>query len=155
MTVKSPGEGEDDHGDNMQKRVQEVQAEPWRPHRFIDAETEESWSFFQQNFFAGGAMGQITEELLAKVPKLISGVNDEQYLDMISAPIDKDRLKKARDAEKEARKARRVKKENDNGHGKGVAFNDDDHSSGTLSESEGVQADAKAQGGEDPEMTVA
>ncbi|KAG0652706.1 DNA-directed RNA polymerase III subunit rpc5 [Hyphodiscus hymeniophilus] len=160
MTVKSPGEGEDDHGDNMNKRVQEVQAEPWRAHRFVDAETEESWSFFQENFFAGGAMGQNTEELLAKVPKLISGVNDEQYLDMISAPIDKNRLKKARDAEKvarrEERKARLAQKENDKGKGKEVASGEDDgYSSDTLSEPDGAEAEAKARDAGDDEVAAA
>jgi hypothetical protein len=111
MTVKNTVDGEVDHSDNMAKRAQEVQAEPWHPCRFVDADTEEAWSTFQGNFFVGGAMGQDTQELLAKVPKLVSGVTDEQYLDMISAPIDKNRLKKA----KEARKAWIVKKETSKG----------------------------------------
>ena len=156
MTVKSPGEGEDDHSDNMKKRIQEVQAEAWRPHRFIDAETEESWAFFQENFFAGGAMGQNTEDLLAKIPTLTSGVNDEQYLDVISAPIDKDRLTKARDAEKEAGKARRVEKKKKNGKGKGMEIavsGDNDFSSETLSESEGAEAGAYVNGGEEAAIT--
>jgi hypothetical protein len=142
MTVKSPGDGEDDHSDNMSRRIQEVQAEPWRPHRFIDAETDEAWSFFQENFFAGGAMGQNTEELLAKVPKLISGVTDEQYLDMISAPIDIGRLKKAREAEKEAReadkKARKLKK---GGKGKEVAVGEEYDSSNTMSDPDTPEVD--------------
>lgn len=132
MTVKSTGDGEDDHKSSMADRVAAVQAEPWRSHRFVDAETEESWGVFQENFFAGGAMGQDTNELLSKVPKLVSGVNDEQYLDMISAPIDKKRLKKAKDAKK-ARQTRRAK--NENGKGKEAIVEEDDSSS-TLSGSE-------------------
>ena len=134
MTVKSTGDGEDDHTDTMATRIQAVQAEPWRPHRFVDAETEESWSFFQENFFAGGAAGQDTEELLAKVPTLISGVTDDQYLDMISAPIDKARMAKAREAEAKARKDRCVKKEKDKG--KEASVSEEDDSSSTLSGSE-------------------
>lgn len=132
MTVK--GDAEHDHSDDMTKRVQAVQAEPWHTTKFIDAEDPKSWAVFQENFFVGGAMGQDTEELRAKVPKLISGVTDEQYLDMISAPIDEGRLKKAKEAKKarEAeRKAKRAKKEK----GKGAADNgEDDDSSSTLSD---------------------
>lgn len=145
MTVKTTGDGEHDHSDDMSQRVQEVQAEPWRAHKFIDAEDPESWAFFQENFFAGGAMGQDTEELLAKVPKLISGVSDEQYLDMISAPIDKDRLKKAKEAKKAAkaeRQAERTKKEK--GKGIDAAVGEGDDSSSTLSD-----PDEPEKGGDD------
>ena len=133
MTVK--GDSEHDHSDDMTKRLSAVQAEPWRVHKFVDAEDSESWNFFQENFFVGGAMGQNTEDLQAKVPKLISGVTDEQYLDMISAPIDKNRLKKAKDAKKaqEAeRKAKRAKKEK--GKGAEAVVGEEDDSSSTLSD---------------------
>lgn len=138
MTVKSTVDGEDDHNSSMADRIAAVQAEPWRSHSFIDAESEHSWGVFQENFFAGGAMGQDTNELLAKVPKLVSGVTDEQYLDMISAPIDKERLKKARDAKK-ARQARRVK-ENER---RNEAIVEEDDSSSTVSGSESDVDDAQ------------
>lgn len=108
MTVKSAADGEDDHTTSMADRIKAVQNEPWRPHRWVDADTPEAWNFFRENMFAGGAMGQDTNELLAKVPKLVSGVTDEQYLDMISAPRDKARFAKAK-KEKQARMERKMK----------------------------------------------
>ena len=129
MSVKSTIDGEENNTTTMADRIAAVQAEPWRRYDFIDSETPEAWKVFNENFFAGGAMGQNTEELIAKVPKLISGVTDQEYLDMIAPPRDKARLSKNK-AKAKAKEDRDLKK----GKGKEAAVEDEDDSSSTMSD---------------------
>jgi DNA-directed RNA polymerase-3 subunit RPC5 len=133
MSVKSTIDGEENNTTTMADRIAAVQAEPWRRYDFIDSETPEAWKVFNENFFAGGAMGQNTEDLLAKVPKLISGVNDQEYLDMIAPPRDKARMSKYKakaKAKANAKKDRDLKK----GKGKEATIEEDDDSSSTISD---------------------
>ena len=129
MSVKSTIDGEENNTTTMADRIAAVQAEPWRRYDFIDSETPEAWKVFNENFFAGGAMGQNTEELLAKVPKLISGVNDQEYLDMIAPPRDKARMSKYK-AKANGKKDRDLNK----GKGNEASVEEDDDGSSTISD---------------------
>lgn len=127
MTVKSTIDGEDDSADTMAQRIAAVQAEPWRRHRYIDEESPEAWAAFEESMFVGAEIGRGTEELLAGVPRLVSGVTDLQYLDMISTPRDAAKLSRA----KGERKGRGRKK----GKGKDAAADGESEGESTLSES--------------------
>jgi DNA-directed RNA polymerase-3 subunit RPC5 len=142
MSVKSNIDGEESNATSMSDRIAAVQAEPWQRHEFVDSEQESAWKVFNESMFVGGTMGQKTEELIAKVPKLVSGVNDQDYLDMISAPRDKARLAKIN----AAKASKKVKKEQQNGKGKELAIEVNDDSSSTMS-------DASSESEGEPEMS--
>jgi len=129
MSVKSAIDGEENTTTTMADRIAAVQAEPWRRHDFVDSDDPRSWKVFNENFFAGGAMGQDTEQLKNKVPKLVSGVTDDQYMDMILPPRGKAALYKKKKAAKKVKKEQELKKEK----GKEAAVEDD--SSSTMSDS--------------------
>ena len=150
MTVKSAIDGEENQTTSMADRITAIQNEPWRRHDFVDSDDPRSWKVFNENFFVGGAMGQDTEELKKKIPKLVSGVTDDQYMDMILPPRGKAAQYKKQKAAKKAKKEQGLKK----GKGKQATVGEDDSSS-TMSDSSSsseednddhdVKAEAQAQ----------
>ena len=128
MTVKSSVDGEEDSTDTMAERISAAQQEPWKSHRYVDEDTSEAWDSFHDNLFVSAAdMPEKNEELQAKVPKLVSGLDDGVYLDTISAPRDAARLSRS----KKVRTGRNRKKEK--GKGRKVDVNEEDDVSSSLS----------------------
>ncbi|KAH7355164.1 Sin-like protein conserved region-domain-containing protein [Rhexocercosporidium sp. MPI-PUGE-AT-0058] len=102
MTVKSNVDGEEDTTDTMAARITIAQSETWKSHRFVDEEKEESWTGFSQNLFVGGFEqdAEAQEELLQTKPKLLSSLNNAEYLDEISAPMDAAKLSRSQKLKK-------------------------------------------------------
>ena len=129
MTVKSSVDGEEDSTDTMAERITAAQQEPWRNHRYIDEDSSEAWDAFHENLFVG-AEGRMEEdeELQAKVPKLVSGLDDGAYLDTISAPRDAARLSRSKRVKKDPNRKTAKSKE------KEAAGDEESDSSSTLSD---------------------
>lgn len=102
MTVKSNVDGEEDSTDTMPVRIQQAQSEPWKSHRFADEDSTECWEVFNENLFIGTevAFEVGDEDLLAKKPRLMSSLNDAEYLDEISAPMDAAKLSRSQKVKK-------------------------------------------------------
>ncbi|EPE25961.1 hypothetical protein GLAREA_01873 [Glarea lozoyensis ATCC 20868] len=118
MSVKSGVDGEEDSNDTMARRIAATQAENWKHHRYVDEDTDEAWAIYQENFFVGGDVGvhlEANDEMLQKLPKLATSLDDTEYLDTISAPGDEAKLSRS--------------KENKKGKGKGKETAMDDDSS--------------------------
>ncbi|KAJ5042220.1 uncharacterized protein L3040_004774 [Drepanopeziza brunnea f. sp. 'multigermtubi'] len=107
MTVKSTIDGEEATTESMDKRIQDAQSEAWKSHRFVDEDAEETWIGYNANLFVGAGGTEIDEELLDKVPRLSSTLNNAEYMNAISAPNDaaklsrNQKLKKAKGKGKE------------------------------------------------------
>jgi DNA-directed RNA polymerase-3 subunit RPC5 len=133
MTVKSNIDGEEETTDTMAKRISAAQTEAWKSHRYVDEEDDDAWTTYEQNLFVGTNPGlDESENLLGKVPKLVSALDDGEYLDFISAP---------RNAAKLSR-SKRVRKNRAQGKGKEKAAEgvESDTSSTLSSDSEGEAA---------------
>jgi DNA-directed RNA polymerase-3 subunit RPC5 len=117
MTVKASVDGEDESADNMATRISSAQAEPWQKLRYIDEDSVEAWEAFRENLFIGAEAEDGSEEidLLDKVPKLSSALNDAEYLDAISAPRDAARLSRSKrmrkDRERNKKKGKRKERQ--------------------------------------------
>ena len=130
MTVKSNIDGEEETTDTMAKRISAAQTEAWKSHRYVDEEDDDAWNTYEQNLFVGTQAGvDENEDLFGKVPKLLSALDDGEYLDFISAP---------RDAAKLSR-SKRVRRTRNQGKGKEKATEgaESDTSSTLSSDSEG------------------
>jgi DNA-directed RNA polymerase-3 subunit RPC5 len=107
MTVKSAIDGEEESTDTMAERIFTAQAEGWISHKFIDEDNTEAWEAYNQHLFVGTKAGiEDAEELLMKTTKLASMLDDQEYLDTISAPRDATKLsksKKSKEVKKDAK----------------------------------------------------
>lgn len=93
----------------MAARITAAQSEVWKNHRFVDEEKGESWEGYQQNLFIGSERGQINQDLdevLKSKPKLLSSLNNAEYLDEISAPMDAAKLSRSQKVKKGKRKGK-------------------------------------------------
>lgn len=99
MTVKNPVDGEEDTTDTMHERITATQAENWRHHKYVDEDDTLAWESFGENLFVGGPVEE-AEDLQNKVPRLVSGYNDNEYLNSISAPRDASRLSRSKKVRK-------------------------------------------------------
>jgi DNA-directed RNA polymerase-3 subunit RPC5 len=106
MTVKTTVDGEEENGDTMAQRISATQAELWRNHRYVDEAADESWAVYETLFVGGGVEDN---ELTKKVPKLVSGMEDIEYLDFISSPRDAARLSRSKRVRKDEPKKRKGK----------------------------------------------
>ncbi|CAG8949203.1 hypothetical protein HYFRA_00004826 [Hymenoscyphus fraxineus] len=113
MTVKSNVDGENDKIDTMASRISSTQQEPWIQYRYVDEAEDEAWAVFQENFFVGPNDDLTNEELLNDMPKLKSSLDNEEYLDVISAPTDEARLSKSKRSKKGKRDLKGKGKEGD------------------------------------------
>jgi DNA-directed RNA polymerase-3 subunit RPC5 len=103
MSVKSGVDGEEDSNDTIARRIAATQAENWRQHRYVDEDTDEAWAIYQENFFVGGDVGvhlEANDEMLQKLPKLATSLDDTEYLDTISAPGDEAKLSRSKETKK-------------------------------------------------------
>lgn len=135
MTVKSNIDGEEESSDTMAQRITAAQSEQWKSHRFIDEDDHQAWLAYHKNLFVGAqSEAEDRSEVLAKLPKLLSALDDDEYLDFISAPRDAAKLSRSK-------KISRNKK----GKGKetetGAVIIESDNSS-TLSDSSGGEEEA-------------
>ncbi|CZS89298.1 related to RPC37 Pol III transcription [Rhynchosporium agropyri] len=100
MTVKSNVDGEEDTTDTMAARITAAQAEAWKKHRYVDEEHLESWDGYQNLFVGSEKDGMIQEEELKNKPMLRSSLNNAEYLDEISAPMDAAKLSRSQKVKK-------------------------------------------------------
>jgi len=98
MTVKSSTDGEEETSETMAQRITAVQSEAWISHQYIDEGVEASWNVYEEGLFVGGKKDP--EEKLKKLPKLVSALDNSEYLDSICAPRNATKLP-----------SRRIKKE--------------------------------------------
>ena len=91
MTVKNPVDGEEQQGDTMAQRVSAVQAEFWRRHKWVDENSEEAWEEYK-HLLVGGGNFKTAKDWMDILPELKSTLTPEEYLDVISAPLDASKL---------------------------------------------------------------
>ena len=106
MSVRSGVDGEEDNNDTMARRIAATQAENWKHHRYVDEDTEEAWSIYHENLFVGGDVGvelETNDELLQKLPKLATSLDDTEYLDTISAPGDEAKLSRSKEKKRKGK----------------------------------------------------
>jgi len=109
MTVKSNVDGEEDTTDSMAKRITAAQTELWKTHRYIDEDTEEAWAEYKESMFVGTDLGtRDSEDLLKSLPKLLSSLNNKEYLDTISAPRNALKLTRKRIKKEKVDKGKQV-----------------------------------------------
>lgn len=106
VTVKTSIDGEEANADSMDKRIQDAQSENWKSHRFVDEDAEETWAGYNANLFVGIGGTEIDDELLDKVPKLSSILDNADYLNAISAPNDAAKLSRSQKVKKGKRKGK-------------------------------------------------
>ncbi|KAK2624486.1 hypothetical protein QTJ16_006436 [Diplocarpon rosae] len=106
MTVKTNVDGEEDTTDSMATRIQAAQSEAWKNHRFVDEDSIETWDGYNANLFVGANGFEVDADLLHKVPKLSSTLNNAEYLDKISAPNDAAKLSRSQKLKKATRKGK-------------------------------------------------
>lgn len=96
MTVKAVGD-EEETTDTMAERIRAAQDEKWRKLHYVDENSDEAWQTFEEHLFVPGVPGSENEEDVHKdVPKLVSYLQDAEYLDAISAPRDAAKLSRSR-----------------------------------------------------------
>jgi DNA-directed RNA polymerase-3 subunit RPC5 len=118
MTVKSTADGEEETTDTMAERIRSAQEEPWRRLTYVDEDSGEAWDAFNDYLFVDDS---------EEAAKLVSGMDNAQYLDAISAPRDAARLSRSRTSRKKKGKGGKE------GESEGV---DDSESSSTLTDVE-------------------
>jgi hypothetical protein len=121
MTVKSSTDGEEETSETMAQRIAAVQSEAWISHQYIDEGVEASWNVYEEGLFVGGK--KYPEEKLKELPKLVSALDNSEYLDSICPPRNATKLP-----------SRRIKKEKTD-KGKQVAVE------GAADEPEGAESD--------------
>lgn len=94
MTVKSTADGEEETTDTMAERIRSAQEEPWRRLTYVDEDSGEAWDAFNDYLFVDEA---------EEAAKLVSGMDNAQYLDAISAPRDAARLSRSRTSKKKGK----------------------------------------------------
>ncbi|KAF4631917.1 hypothetical protein G7Y89_g6207 [Cudoniella acicularis] len=102
MTVKSSIDGEEESTDTMAERIAVTQAEAWKSHRFVDEDTVEAWDAYG-GLFVGAEADIDANELLEKVPKLVTSIDDLEYLDAISVPRDEARMSRNKKKDKKGK----------------------------------------------------
>jgi DNA-directed RNA polymerase-3 subunit RPC5 len=101
MTVKSSIDGEEDTTDTMAERISAAQAEAWKHHRYVDEDMDDAWAAFDESLFVGGNREmEDNDSLLDKFPRLRTSLEDDEYLDAISAPGDEARLSRSQKTRK-------------------------------------------------------
>ena len=101
MTVKSNIDGEEETTDTMAKRISAAQAESWKSHRYVDEDDGEAWAAYEKHLFVGTEAGiDEDEHLQDRMPKLLSALDDAEYLDFISAPRDAAKLSRSKKVRK-------------------------------------------------------
>lgn len=95
MTVKNAVDGEEDTSNTMQERITATQAEAWAHHRYVDEDDNAAWESYDVNLFVGRS-DEDNDELQHRVPKLLSAVDDVDYLNIISAPRDAAKLSRSK-----------------------------------------------------------
>lgn len=97
MTVKSTIDGEESTIDTMGERITMAQSEYWKTHNYVDEETDEAWSFYDENLFIGSAQGlEDSTELKDKLPSLLTSLDNTAYMDTISAPTNPAKLSRSK-----------------------------------------------------------
>jgi DNA-directed RNA polymerase-3 subunit RPC5 len=92
MTVKTLGD-EEETTDTMAERIRAAQDEPWRRLVYRDEDSNEAWAVFEDDLFVRGAEAEAEASAL---PRLVSALGDDEYLDAISAPRDVARLSRSK-----------------------------------------------------------
>ncbi|KUJ16275.1 uncharacterized protein LY89DRAFT_782563 [Mollisia scopiformis] len=135
MMVKSNIDGEEETTDTMAQRITAAQSEQWKSHKFIDEDEEIAWAAYHKSLFVGAEYGvEDRSEVLAQLPKLLSALDDEEYLDFISAPRDAAKLSRSK-------KITRSKKGKEKETAAGPVESD---ASSTLSDSSGDEREVVA-----------
>lgn len=132
MTAKSTVDGEESNVDTMIERIRIAQEEPWRKLRYVDENSSEAWTTFEELFVDIDPARKNTGEGAAKegentdtqlgIPKLESSMSNEQYLDAISAPREQTKLKKR----KRGRKLKKKDGEGIDGNESSITVSDDE-----------------------------
>lgn len=116
MTVKQATDNDEDAEIPMATRIRQAQEEPWRKLRYVDENSGEAWDAFEELFVPNREMLEDEKKVgegeekekekdeaidgLAETPKLVSTMDDMQYLDAISAPRDAARLSRSKRGKK-------------------------------------------------------
>lgn len=96
MSIKAHGDDEEDT-DTMAERIRAAQDEKWRKLNYVDEDSHTAWDMFTDELFVYGSADD-DDVSPDKVPKLVSSMNNAEYLDAISAPGDAARLAKNKEA---------------------------------------------------------
>ncbi|KAH8602073.1 Sin-like protein conserved region-domain-containing protein [Bisporella sp. PMI_857] len=94
MTIKNPVDGESETGLSMAQRVAEVQAEPWKLYKWVDENSEQAWEEYTHLLLGEGKIKP--DQLKNTLPQLKSTLTSDEYLDMISAPLDAAKVSRAK-----------------------------------------------------------
>lgn len=97
MSIKAHGDDEEDT-DTMAERIRAAQDEKWRKLNYVDEDSHTAWDMFNDDLFVYGGEDDDDDVSVDKVPKLVSSMDNAEYLDAISAPGDAARLAKNKEA---------------------------------------------------------
>lgn len=76
---------EEETSENIVQKIMEVQGEAWKSHQYIDESEGMAWVMYEDSLFVGEGSKE-KPEILKKLPKLKSALENAEYLDTISEP---------------------------------------------------------------------